>query len=178
VGVQRIDGDTAQSTAGVVRLIRRAAEVASARSEARVPFRLSGSLRWASIWQPTRHGPSVGCDQRRGARAGRCGSCCAAAVSGAAVDSRLHGRGSGPIAQPAGHSDALARETLLDLTADQARAMVRMWSRVVVSVARLWLVLPPAIPTTPLEPGRISDQAVRLPGGCRLWDSPCGLASA
>jgi hypothetical protein len=177
VGVQRIDGDTAQSTAGVVRLIRRAAEVASARSEARVPFRLSGSLRWASIWQPTRHGPSVGCDQRRGARAGRWGSCCAAAVTGAAVDSRLHGRGSGPIAQPAGHSDALARETLLDLSADQARAMVRGWSWVVVLAARWW-VLPPAIPTTPLEPGRISDQAVRLPGGCRLWDSPCGLASA
>ena len=51
-----------------MRLIVRAAEVASSRSEARVPFRLSGSLRWASIWQPTWHGPSVGCDQRRGAR--------------------------------------------------------------------------------------------------------------
>jgi hypothetical protein len=58
----------------------------------------------------------------------------------------------------------IARETLLDMSADQAPAMVMTWSRVVVSAARLWVVLPPAALTTPLEPGRISDQAVKQPG--------------
>jgi hypothetical protein len=46
------------------------------------------------------------------------------------------------------------------MSADQARAMVRTLSRVAVSAARLWAVLPPAIPSTPLDPGRTSDQAV------------------
>ena len=37
MGVQRVDADTAESTAGVVRLLRRAAKAASARSEAEGP---------------------------------------------------------------------------------------------------------------------------------------------
>jgi hypothetical protein len=55
-------------------------------------------------------------------------------------------------------SDALARETLLDVSADQAPAMVRTWGRVVVSAARLWAVLPPASFAPPSEP----DVMVRL----------------
>jgi hypothetical protein len=39
-------------------------------------------------------------------------------------------------------SDALARETLLDATSDQAPAMVRSWNQLVGSVAELWAVLP------------------------------------
>ena len=52
------------------------------------------------------------------------------------------------------------------------RAIVRTWSRVVVSAARLW-VLPPAIPTT-VGSGPHFDQAVWPPGGSKLWDSACG----
>ena len=55
-------------------------------------------------------------------------------------------------------SDALARETLLDMSAEQAPAMVRTWGHVVQSAARLWAVLPPASLTPPSEP----DVMVRL----------------
>jgi len=41
-------------------------------------------------------------------------------------------------------SDALARETLLDVLADQGPAMVRGWSRLVHEASRLWAVLPAA----------------------------------
>ena len=71
MGVQRIDADTTESTAGVVRLLRRAAEVASARSEAGGPGRIGGSLRWASIRQPTRHGAFC---RTRSTSMGRCRS--------------------------------------------------------------------------------------------------------
>jgi hypothetical protein len=43
-------------------------------------------------------------------------------------------------------SDLLARETLLDLSADHSAAMVRTWGQVVDAAARLWAVLPPAVP--------------------------------
>jgi hypothetical protein len=39
-------------------------------------------------------------------------------------------------------SDALARETLLDTTLEQAPAMVRSWNQLVESAANLWAVLP------------------------------------
>ena len=55
----------------------------------------------------------------------------------------------------------------LYMSADQAQVMVRTWSRVLVLAARLWLVLPPAPLTTPSEPGRIFDQAVKPPGTAR-----------
>ena len=55
-------------------------------------------------------------------------------------------------------SDALARETLLDVSADQAPAMVRAWGRVVVSAAQLWAVLLPAS----LAPSSEPDVMVRL----------------
>ena len=55
-------------------------------------------------------------------------------------------------------TDLVARETLLDASADQALAMVRTWSRVVVSAAQLWAVLPPASFAPPSEP----DVMVRL----------------
>jgi hypothetical protein len=45
-------------------------------------------------------------------------------------------------------SDALARETLLDSSPDQAPAMVRSWGELVGSAAALWVVLPSA-PTGP-----------------------------
>jgi hypothetical protein len=45
-------------------------------------------------------------------------------------------------------SEALARETLLDATLEQAPAMVRSWSQLVGSAVELWAVLPSA-PTSP-----------------------------
>ena len=53
----------------------------------------------------------------------------------------------------------------LYMSADQAQVMVRTWSRVLVSAARLW-VLPPAIPTT-VGSGPHFDQAVKPPGTAR-----------
>ena len=44
-------------------------------------------------------------------------------------------------------SDALARETLLDLSPDQAPAMVRSWGELVGSAAELWAVLPSGLIT-------------------------------
>jgi hypothetical protein len=41
-------------------------------------------------------------------------------------------------------SDALARETLLDITPDHAPAMVRTWNQLAGSAAKLWAVLPSA----------------------------------
>ena len=41
-------------------------------------------------------------------------------------------------------SEALARETLLDATLEQAPAMVRSWNQLVGSAAELWAVLPSA----------------------------------
>jgi hypothetical protein len=41
-------------------------------------------------------------------------------------------------------SEELARETLLDATSDQAPAMVRIWNQLVGSAAELWTVLPSA----------------------------------
>ncbi len=55
-------------------------------------------------------------------------------------------------------SDALARETLLDVSADQGPAMLRTWPQVVQSAARLWSVLPPASLAPPTEP----DLMIRL----------------
>src|SRR5829696_2331399 len=49
-------------------------------------------------------------------------------------------------------SDSLARETLLDLSAGQSAAMVRTFGRVVDAAARLWAVLPPAVPARRAEP--------------------------
>jgi hypothetical protein len=45
-------------------------------------------------------------------------------------------------------SEALARETLLDATLEQAPAMVRSWNQLVASAAELWAVLPSA-PNSP-----------------------------
>jgi hypothetical protein len=45
-------------------------------------------------------------------------------------------------------SEALARETLLDATLEQAPAMVRSWNQLVGSAAQLWAVLPSA-PSSP-----------------------------
>lgn len=55
-------------------------------------------------------------------------------------------------------SDALARETLLDVSADQGPAMLRAWGQVVQSAARLWSVLPPAS----LAPATEPDLMIRL----------------
>src|SRR5215211_3025335 len=49
-------------------------------------------------------------------------------------------------------SDSLARETLLDLSADQSAAMVRTWGQLVDAAARLWVVLPSAVPGRRSEP--------------------------
>jgi hypothetical protein len=56
VGVQRIDGDTAESTAGWCGCCTAQPRWRRRDRGLRVPVRLGGSLRWASIWQPTRHG--------------------------------------------------------------------------------------------------------------------------
>jgi hypothetical protein len=40
-------------------------------------------------------------------------------------------------------SDALAREALLDMSADRAPGMVRGWPQLMQSAAELWAVLPP-----------------------------------
>lgn len=60
-------------------------------------------------------------------------------------------------------SDALARKTLLDVSADQGPAMLRTWAPVVQSAARLWSVLPPASVVPATEP----DLMVRLQGAGR-----------
>jgi hypothetical protein len=57
-------------------------------------------------------------------------------------------------------SDALARDTLLDVTPNQGPAMVRTWRQVVQSAAQLWGVLPPVSPSAPPGP----DLMVRLHG--------------
>ena len=49
-------------------------------------------------------------------------------------------------------SDALSRDTLLDVNPSQGPAMVRAWSPVVQSAAQLWAVLPPV---SLRPPGRI-----------------------
>jgi hypothetical protein len=40
-------------------------------------------------------------------------------------------------------SDGLAREALLDMSADRALGMVRGWPKLMQSAAELWAVLPP-----------------------------------
>ena len=50
------------------------------------------------------------------------------------------------------HSDALAREALLDVTPNQGPAMVRTWRQVVQSAAQLWGVLPSVSPSAPPGP--------------------------
>lgn len=55
-------------------------------------------------------------------------------------------------------SDALARETLLDVLADRGVAMLRAWRQVVQSAGRLWSVLPPASLASATEP----DLMIRL----------------
>ncbi len=61
-------------------------------------------------------------------------------------------------------SDALARETLLDATPDDAPAMVRSWNQLVGSAAELWAVLPSAADSPsgmdPMERLRAVGQAI------------------
>jgi hypothetical protein len=57
-------------------------------------------------------------------------------------------------------SNALSRDTLLDVTPSQGPAMVRAWSPVVQSAAQLWAVLPPVSLAAPSGP----DLMVRLRG--------------
>ena len=49
-------------------------------------------------------------------------------------------------------SDSLSREALLDLSADQSAAMVWTWGQVVDAAARLWALLPSAVPVRRSEP--------------------------
>jgi hypothetical protein len=60
-------------------------------------------------------------------------------------------------------SDALAREALLDMSADRALGMVRGWPQLMQSAAELWAVLPPD-PTVPAnsDPPSWQRWAVRL----------------
>lgn len=55
-------------------------------------------------------------------------------------------------------SDALARDTLLDVSPNTGPAMARAWGQVVQSAAQLWAVLPPAS----LAPASGPDPMVRL----------------
>jgi hypothetical protein len=57
-------------------------------------------------------------------------------------------------------SDALTRETLLDVTPSHGPAMVRAWGEVVQSAAQLWAVLRPVSLAAPSGP----DLMVRLRG--------------
>jgi len=57
-------------------------------------------------------------------------------------------------------SDALTRETLLDVTPSHGPGMVRAWGEVVQSAAQLWAVLPPVSLAAPSGP----DLMVRLRG--------------
>jgi hypothetical protein len=41
------------------------------------------------------------------------------------------------------HSDLLAREALLDMSANRALGMVREWPQLIKSAAELWAILPP-----------------------------------
>ena len=176
MGVQRIDRGTVQSTAGVVRLIRRAAEVAAAWSEAEGPgsprrlLALGIDLAADQAWRllstainiegpvpvvadPVLLLPSAEQLLSR--------------VYIAAASTRLHnlrarfvalaweadtGVGTCPAhgRRAAGHSDA--------------------WSRLVVSATRLWVVPATSHADHTVGSGRIPDQAVRPPGRCQLCD--------
>ena len=57
-------------------------------------------------------------------------------------------------------SDALSRETVLDVSPSHGPAMVRTWGQVVKSAAGLWAVLPPVSPAAPSGP----DLMLRLLG--------------
>ena len=61
-------------------------------------------------------------------------------------------------------SDALARETLLDATPENAPAMVRSWNQLVASAAHLWAAL-----SSPPDYMSESDPMER-PAGCRGGD--------
>jgi hypothetical protein len=106
---QGMDADTAETLAGVVRLLRRAAELVWAAVDAEG----AGSLR-----QVLALGIDLSADEARNVLPD------AIAVQG-------------PVS-------ALARETLLDATLEQAPAMVRSWNQLVGSAVELWAVLPSA----------------------------------
>jgi hypothetical protein len=61
-------------------------------------------------------------------------------------------------------SDALARETLLDATPENARAMVRSWNQLVASAVHLWAALasrPDSMSgSDPMERLRVVGQAI------------------
>jgi hypothetical protein len=77
-------------------------------------------------------------------------------------------------------SDALSRETLLDVSASQGPAMVRTWGQVVQSAARLWAALPPISVAAPSGPDlmvRLRVVGTALRAALRLvaaWSGSCG----
>ena len=70
-------------------------------------------------------------------------------------------------------SDALARETLLDATPENARAMVRSWNQLVASAVHLWAALasrPDSMSgSDPMERLRVVGQAIGRSVRARHW---------
>src|SRR5829696_9086281 len=130
--------------------------------------------RWASTWPPTRHGtcyrmPLRSKDLRRSemnqpVSYAPPSSCCSASTPQERVPpcvACVHGWPAWcgrrtPVWMPdrrtvgelLADSEALARETLLDASLEQAPAMVRSWNQLVGSAVELWAVLPSA-PNSP-----------------------------
>ena len=178
MGRQRMDADTAETLAGVVRLLRRAAELVWAAIDADG----AGSPR-----QVLGSGIDRAADEARNLRPG------AISVDGPVpvgdepagllrsaelLLRRVTTREPGPgcvacgcrwptwcgrrpvsaadhrsVGELLADSEELARETLLDATSDYALAMVRSWNQLVGSAAELWGVLPLASDSSPaLDP--------------------------
>jgi hypothetical protein len=174
VNKDAMDVDAAETIAGVVRLLRRAAVLAWAAADragagsARQLFALGVNL----AADQARHlvpvdtdidGPlPVGDDpaglltsaslllvgSRRPACRRRCSICrppwptwCGRRTPVSALDRRSVG-------ELTADSDLLAREALLDMSADRALGVVREWPQLIKSAAELWAILPPE-PTVP-----------------------------
>jgi hypothetical protein len=167
VGMEQIDAEVVETVAGVARLLRRAAELAWMRSDAAGPrswrqllaLGIDSAADEALGVLPRRarlDGPTpVGTTQLSFSLQRT--SCCAGSVSwvhhrgcwacGRSSPSWCGRRTQVPasdrhtIGELLADSDALARETLLDATPENAPAMVRSWNQLVASAVHLWAAL-------------------------------------
>jgi hypothetical protein len=168
MSLQPIDAETAETLAGVVRLLRRAAELVwkavdtdgagSPRQVLALGIDLPPTRRGTSCRMPLRPMDLCQSDMIRLVFYALPSSCCGAWTPKELAQPCMS-CGSGwptwcgrrtPVSTPdrravgelLADSEALARETLVDATLEQAPAMVRSWNQLVGSAADLWAVLP------------------------------------
>jgi hypothetical protein len=186
VGIEQMEAEVIETVAGVVRLLRRAAELAWTQADAYGPrsshqllalgidaaadaasgllprrARLDGPIPvgdnpaelLASAEQLLRQICVVGAPTRLlGLR------CSSPSWSGRRIP--VPARDQRAVGELLADSDALSRDTLLDVTPSQGPAMVRAWGPVVQSAAQLWAVIPPVSLAAPSRP----DLMMRLHG--------------